>query len=108
MDHRGDRRRGIADRLGVEAVERRNQHAQDQNTDLKTGDRMPVDQIDDIDFAGCHWRFPPLQWYPKTLLASAAPSASARNFAQAICGCERPPKPQSVPAMRFSLPTRRA
>lgn len=38
-------------------------------------------------------------------LASPAPSVMARNFAQAICGCKRPPKPQSVPAMTFSLPT---
>jgi len=31
------------------------------------------------------------------LLASAAPSANDFSFAQAICGCERPPKPQSDP-----------
>ena len=38
-------------------------------------------------------------------LASAAPSDNARNFAQAICGCVRPPNPQSVPAITCSGPT---
>ena len=36
------------------------------------------------------------------LLASAAPSESALSFAQAICGCTRPPSPQSVDAITFS------
>jgi hypothetical protein len=42
------------------------------------------------------------------LLASAAPSESARSFAHAICGCTRPPRPQSVLAITFSRPTRLA
>ena len=54
VDHGGDRGGGVADRLGVEAVERRHQHAQDQNADLKAGDRMAVDEIDDVDFTGGH------------------------------------------------------
>jgi hypothetical protein len=54
MDHGGDRGGGIADRLGVEAVERRHQHAQDQNADLKTGHRMTVDQFDDVNFRCGH------------------------------------------------------
>ena len=29
----------------------------------------------------------------------------ARSLAQAICGWTRPPRPQSAPAMTFSLPT---
>jgi hypothetical protein len=40
--------------------------------------------------------------------AISAPCASARSLAQAICGCVRPPKPQSAPAIIFSGPTRRA
>jgi hypothetical protein len=52
MDHRGDRRRGIADGLRVEAVERGDKHAQDQNADLKPCHRMPVDQCDGVDFGG--------------------------------------------------------
>ena len=62
MDHPGDRRRGIADRLGVEAVERRDQHAEDKDADLKARDRMPVDKIDDVDFGhylGHGHGFPP-------------------------------------------------
>src|SRR5262249_30232515 len=39
---------------------------------------------------------------PSRLLAIAAPCTSASNFAHAICGCTRPPRPQSVPAMTFS------
>src|SRR5215472_9178768 len=39
------------------------------------------------------------------LVASAAPSASARSFAQAIDGWMRPPMPQSVLAMTRSRPT---
>ena len=41
-------------------------------------------------------------------LASAAPAASASSFAHAICGCTRPPRPQSVEAMTRSRPTRSA
>ena len=44
--------------------------------------------------------------YPQSsLVASLAPSASACNLAQAICGWMRPPRPQSVPAMTLSRPT---
>ena len=39
------------------------------------------------------------------LVAIAAPWASVSSFAQAICGCTRPPRPQSVAAMTFSRPT---
>ena len=39
-------------------------------------------------------------------LARAAPCVREFSFAQAICGCERPPNPQSQPAMTFSGPTR--
>jgi hypothetical protein len=38
-------------------------------------------------------------------VASLAPAARAWSFAQAICGCTRPPSPQSVEAMAFSRPT---
>ena len=47
-----DRGRGIADRLGVEAVERRDQHAQDENADLKFCDWMAVDEIESVNFGG--------------------------------------------------------
>jgi hypothetical protein len=36
------------------------------------------------------------------LLASAAPSDKVLSFAQAICGCTRPPSPQSIEAMTVS------
>jgi hypothetical protein len=42
VDNRGNCRRGIADRLGVEAVQRGDEHAQNQNADLKPRDRMAV------------------------------------------------------------------
>jgi hypothetical protein len=38
-------------------------------------------------------------------LAKAAPSHRTRSFANAICGCTRPPRPQSVLAMTLSRPT---
>jgi hypothetical protein len=38
-------------------------------------------------------------------VASRAPSDNALSFARAICGCTRPPRPQSVPAITFSRPT---
>ena len=41
----------------------------------------------------------------KAALANSAPFTSERSFAQAICGCVRPPKPQSAPAITFSLPS---
>ena len=34
--------------------------------------------------------------------AIAAPCCRTLKFAHAICGCTRPPRPQSVPAMTFS------
>src|SRR5262249_6213057 len=50
---------------------------------------------------------PGRQGLPGYRAARAAPSASAFSFAHAICGWVRPPKPQSVPAMTFSAPSRR-
>jgi len=41
-------------------------------------------------------------------VANAAPCASDSSFAQAIWGCTRPPRPQSVEAMTRSFPTRLA
>jgi hypothetical protein len=38
-------------------------------------------------------------------VASRAPSDNTLSFARAICGCTRPPRPQSVPAITFSRPT---
>ena len=43
--------------------------------------------------------------YQSSDVARAAPSESAESFAQQICGCTRPPMPQSVPAITFSRPT---
>src|SRR5690606_22029697 len=40
--------------------------------------------------------------------ALRAPSVSASIFAHAICGCTRPPRPQSVEATTFSGPTTEA
>jgi len=45
-------RRGIADRLRVIAVDRRRHHAQYENADLVSGDRVPVDGVIDIDDRG--------------------------------------------------------
>jgi hypothetical protein len=51
-------------------------------------------------------RIAPHTVYPHSSFdANAAPSASVRSFAQAMSGCTRPPRPQSVLASTFSRPT---
>ncbi len=45
----GERGRDIADRLGVEAVEKQHRRASQQQPDLESADRLPVDELDDID-----------------------------------------------------------
>ena len=46
----GQRRRDIADRLGVEAVEEQHRRAGQQQPDLKSADRLLVDELGDIDW----------------------------------------------------------
>ena len=45
----GERRRDIADRLGVEAVEKQHRRAGQQQLDLKSADRLLIDEVGDID-----------------------------------------------------------
>ena len=45
----GERRRHIADRLGIEAVEKQHRRAGQQQLDLKAADRLLVDVSGDID-----------------------------------------------------------
>ncbi len=63
----GNRRRGIADGLRIEAVERRHQHAQHEDSDLIANDRVAVDEFNDVDFDFGHGALPPALSLQKSL-----------------------------------------